>query len=131
MGACHSGTRSTWGGIPFLADPSYGPLYPLNLFFLLFRPENSPRALRYFIVLHHVLLYVGGFLLARELRARPSLCALGGLLFAWCGFAMSGDNLVHILGSQAAMPFFFLLWRRALRRGRAGPEIALAALALA
>jgi len=118
------------GGLPFLADPSYGPLYPLNAFFLLFRAEDSPRALLFFIVLHHLLLYAAGFLVARELRARPSLCALGGLLFAWCGFAMSSDNLVHILGAQLAMPLFFLLWRRSLRRGRPGPELALAAFAL-
>lgn len=122
-------------GTRFIANLNYGPLYPLNWLFLALLAATTPaRAFTFFVFFHHVLLYAGTFGLLRDFRLRAPLCLAGALAAAWAGNAVSADNLVHMLGAQAALPFLFWFWRRALRKERArwwSPELFLASAALA
>lgn len=120
-------------GYPFIADLNYGPLYPLNwlLFPLSAGGGGAARALSLLIVLHHLFIYVGSFLLLRDLRARPLLAMMGGLAAAWAGASMSSDVLLHHICGQAAVPFFFYFWRRSWRRRIFSPYLFGASAALA
>ncbi|MGZ3719273.1 MAG: hypothetical protein ACXWR1_13090 [Bdellovibrionota bacterium] len=113
-------------GVPFLSDPTFGIFHPGNLIFLLFsaRPE---RGMFYFLLLHYFLLYTGGFLLARALRARAWLCLVAGLSLAWGGYAMSSWNIPHDLAGQSAVPFFFYFFLRARQCSRRRWSLAAAA----
>jgi hypothetical protein len=37
---------------------------------------------------------------------------MGSLAISWNGFLFSSDNLLHILGSVLAVPYFFYFWRK-------------------
>ncbi len=119
-------------GTPFLANSNPGPLYPLNWLIYFFRGFGLPRALFFFILAHHWLLFLGGYFLLRELRVRVWLAVAGAWALALGGFAMSSDNLLHILGGQLGIVFFLAFWVRALRaRGWWSVDLPLASLALA
>ncbi len=118
------------GGFRFVADLNYGPLYPLNFLFLFASGATSTaHALSAFITIHHALIFAGFFLFFRERRLRPSVCLLGAVLVAWCGPAVSSDNLLHHLCAQASVGFFLFFWTRALKGSRAAIFGASAALA--
>lgn len=120
------------GGFPFLVDLNYGPLYPLNwLLFPLSFGSSLARGLSYLIIIHHLLIYTGCYLLFRDLKVRPALAVAGGLAAAWAGASMSSDNLLHHICSQASVGFFFYFWRRSLRRQIFSPYHFAASAALA
>lgn len=119
-------------GTPFLANSNPGPLYPLNGIFYFLRSSGLPRALFFFILLHHVLIFMGGYFLLRELQARGWLAVVGAWALALGGFALSSDNLLHILGAQLGVVFFFFFWARVLRRPQwLSSDLLFAGLALA
>jgi len=120
------------GGFPFIVDLNYGPLYPLNwLLFPLSFGSSAARALSYLIIIHHLLIYTGCYLLFRDLKVRPVLAVAGGLAAAWAGASMSSDNLLHHICSQASVGFFFYFWRKSLRRPILSPYHFAASVALA
>lgn len=120
-----------FAGFPNFVDPGCGPLYPLNwLLFLFGPPSEIVRSLTYWIVLHHILIYCGFYFLFRDMRVRPWLSLSGALTLAWAGPAVSSDNLLHQICSQAAVGFFFLFWRRTLRKPRIGFDLFASSLAL-
>ncbi|HEY8279167.1 MAG TPA: hypothetical protein VIH99_06075 [Bdellovibrionota bacterium] len=101
-------------GIPFFSDPTYGTFHPFNVLFLLFK-NNPARGLVFFLLAHHLLLYCGGYLLARSLKARPAVALLGGWGLAWSGFALSSTYNPHDLAGICAVPFYFYFLRRSRR----------------
>ena len=118
-------------GRPFLADCNARLLFPLMWIYFLFPPEAAARVTVYVLVLQHLLLYSGAFLLLRDMRLRRTMAALGGVAIACSGFAMSSDNMSNLLAGQVAMMFLFLFFRRSLRRPAWCLDLVLASLALA
>jgi hypothetical protein len=118
-------------GRPFLADCNARLLSPITWIYFLFPPEASARVTVYVLALQHLLLYLGAFLLFRDMRVRRSLAALGGVALACSGYAMSSDNMSNLLAGQVAMMFLFLFFRRSLRRPVWSLDLMIASLALA
>jgi hypothetical protein len=73
-------------GVPVLAAPVHGTLYPPNALLLLF---DTPTALTALYALHLVLAGVGGLLLARRLGCRTEAALVAALICAVGGFAVS------------------------------------------
>jgi hypothetical protein len=91
----HTGLLPLWNptydcGVPLLANPQWGVLYPINWLFFLW-PSGPAFMLGY--LLHQIILALGGFWLARALFVSPlaalaAVCVLafGGWTWAHCPF---------------------------------------------
>ena len=66
-----------WAGAPYLSDPTQSPLYPLNALLLPFGAQGVARAIPFFVLLHHLALYVGAYLLLQRLRCRAAIARSG------------------------------------------------------
>lgn len=113
-------------GMPFLANPSNGVLYPLNVLLLL----PPPYCVGLFIVVHALLAIYGSWLLLRELRLSPPASALGAVGFALGGYMVSMTWIANYMMSLAWLPLVGWLGLRTFRRGGYG-DAALLALAWA
>ncbi len=98
------GTVPVWlpnqmAGMPLLAHPETGVLYPLNLPFFLF---PGPLMYGWVIILHYILAGVGFFLLCRTYGCSRLSCMFGAL-----GFQFGSYFVSHI----ALLPLFFgMVW---------------------
>ncbi len=101
-------------GMPFLADPGNGVLYPLNLVLLL----TQPACVSQFLVLHLVLAAVGAFVLLRVLGTRTLSAAAGGACTGLSGYYLSMTWSGVYLLSISWMPLVIALALRLSRRGR-------------
>ncbi len=110
-------------GMPFLANPSNGVLYPLNLLLLL----PAPWCVGVFIVSHAVIAIVGAWCLLRMLRVTPSASAVGAIAFALGGYMVSLTWVANYMMSLAWLPLVALTALRAQRSGRTS-DAALAGL---
>lgn len=95
-----------YGGSPYYAANISSPLHPLNFLFLLFPLTELPRALTIFLFLHYPLFFFGAFFFLRTQRLNPWLCSLWGAGLAVCGYQLSVHNLMHVLASSVAVPWF-------------------------
>ncbi len=104
-------------GTPFLANSQSAPLYPLHLLYYL--PLGLPTAVRMgWVAWLHLSLAGGfGFLLARELEARPSAAVLAGAAYELSGFAAAWLELPSFLSVACWIPLLLLLIGRAVRSG--------------
>jgi hypothetical protein len=124
-----SGTPPLWdpfsnGGRPLLANPNTMAAYPGTLLFLLMAPEVGSA---WHIALHHLLLLLGCYRLARRSGAAPASAAVAAAVAGSCGVAWSG---VTFLNFQASLTWAFWALATALppptsgaaavRRGLAG-----------
>jgi hypothetical protein len=97
-----SGTPPLWdrysnGGRPLLANPNTMAAYPGTLLFLLAHPEAAGA---WHIALHHLLLLLGCYRLARRSGAEPPGAAVAAAATGTCGVAWSS---VTFLNFQAAL----------------------------
>jgi hypothetical protein len=113
-------------GMPLLANPSNGVLYPLNALLLL----PAPWCVGVFVVSHSVLAAVGAFYLLRALRVRAVASALGALGFACGGYMVSLTSISNYMMSLAWLPLVGFLALRSWRSGRLS-DAALTGLVLA
>ncbi|MFB0533464.1 MAG: hypothetical protein ACETWR_00630, partial [Anaerolineae bacterium] len=101
-------------GFPMLAEPEVGPLYPLNLFFVL--PIPHYYALTLFIAIHYSLAGVFTYLLARSLDISRAGSLISGLVFAFGGFLMAQLTNISILTGCIWLPLILCLFRQAIRK---------------
>ena len=101
-------------GMPLLANPSNGVLYPLNALLLL----PAPWCVGVFVVSHSVLAAVGAFYLLRSLRVRAVASALGALGFACGGYMVSLTSISNYMMSLAWLPLVGFFAVRSWRSGR-------------
>ncbi len=104
-------------GVPLLANPQVGALYPLNW---LTSPFDTPYALRVSILTHIVWAYGGAYLVARRVVQLDRLPALiGGAVFALGGYMGAHVEQINQLQGLAWMGWAFLTfeyaWRKPLR----------------
>jgi len=122
-------------GVPFLANPQAGVLYPLNL---LLTPLDAPEAVKATIVLHLVLASVFAYAWARvSFRFGRAAALVTGVTFGLGGFLGAQVEHVNQLSISAWLPLELLLvdlslpgrWGDASERCSGGPWPARAALA--
>jgi hypothetical protein len=102
-------------GLPFLAIPHTGVLYPGNVPYLLF---DTAIATDIATVIHLVFGGFGMWLLARALGCS----ALGGLAaaatFSWSGWIVANIHQPAIVAAMSWLPFTLLMVERTIRGGR-------------
>jgi hypothetical protein len=101
-------------GMPFLANPSNGVLYPLNVLLLL----PAPYCVSVFIVSHAVVAVLGAFALLRALHVRPAPSAVGAVAFALGGYMVSLTWVPNYMMSLAWLPLVACLALRSQKSGR-------------
>jgi hypothetical protein len=108
-------------GVPFLANPQTGVLYPGNLLLAWLLPTGlagAPRLVSWSLVTHVALAACGAYLYGRRvvrLSALPAL--LGASAFALGGYLSGQAEHVNQLNVSAWFPLLLLLWeaRRSAR----------------
>jgi hypothetical protein len=115
---------------PYIYEGSFAlpTFYPVDLLHVL---NSGPAAVSWLLTLHLPLAAVGGFLLARELRADSWGGFVAGAAFALGGFCLSSLNLYVFLQALALAPFLIVALRRAARSGGRWVPVASLILALA
>jgi hypothetical protein len=97
-------------GVPFLANPQTAVLYPLSWLFLL-GPVHTMYAAQ--LVLHAFLAALFTYLLARHaFGALPLAAALGGLAYAFGGFAVGQSGHLNQISAAAWLPAVLLAYDR-------------------
>ena len=84
------------GGRPLLANPNTMAVYPGTLLFLLRSPECAAS---WHIALHHLLLIVGCYCLARRTGAAPAGAAVAAAATGTCGVAWSSVTFLNFQAS--------------------------------
>src|SRR4051794_23454970 len=104
-------TPSIFGGYPLFADGEAGMLYPLHLLVLPWlTPEVSLVALR---VAHSFLAGLFTYVFIRVLGGRPASGVIGGLVYAYSGFAAGQIIHTNVFQSMAWLPLEMALAERA------------------
>jgi hypothetical protein len=101
-------------GVPLLADPQLGTLYPPNWLTI---PLTPPDAVRVSVLLHVAWAVTGAYFLARralDADFTPSLIA--GALFGLGGYLGTHIEQINQLQGLAWMPWAFLVFYKALTR---------------
>jgi Bacterial membrane protein YfhO len=103
-------------GAPFLANPQTAVLYPPSWLFVL-GPVHVVYTLQ--LVLH---VFLGGWFMylfaAHGLGARRPAAAVGGLAYAFGGFAVGQTGHLNQLSAAAWLPLVLLAYDRAVATGR-------------
>ncbi|MBE7553590.1 MAG: hypothetical protein HS126_21170 [Anaerolineales bacterium] len=89
-------------GMPMLAEPQIGVLYPLRALFL--SPLSPSLELSLFILLHFPLAALFTYILARSLRLSQGAATLSGLVFGFGGFLMAQVSNVNIMTGAVWLP---------------------------
>jgi hypothetical protein len=103
-------------GMPFLANPSNGVLYPLNVLLAL----PAPWCVGLFVVSHGVIAVVGAWLLLRALRVTNAASAGGAIAFALGGYMVSLTWVANYMMGLAWLPLVAWMALRTMRSGRIG-----------
>lgn len=103
-GAFRAGELPLWdwlthGGQPFLADPQSTVFYPSRVLYAVLPPLV---AFNVSIILQFLLCAFGAYWLCRVLQLAPVSAFVGGVIFTFCGYALSTANLL--------LPLFGLPW---------------------
>jgi fluoride ion exporter CrcB/FEX len=104
------GTLPLWDplsnqGRPLLANPNAMAAYPGTLLFLLPQPE---RAVAWHVALHHLLLLLGCYALARRTGALRGAAGIAAATVATCGVAWSTTTFLNAQASLALAPWALL-----------------------
>lgn len=102
-----SGSPPLWdpysnGGRPLLANPNTMAAYPGTLLFLVSPPE---AAAAWHVALHHLLLILGLYQLARRTGATPAAAAVAAAITGTCGVAWSAVTFLNFQASLAWAPW--------------------------
>jgi hypothetical protein len=103
-------------GAPFLANPQTAVLYPPSWLFVL-GPVQAIYSVQ--LVLHGFLAALFTYLLARRaFDAHPLAAAIGGLAYAFGGFAVGQVGHLNQISAAAWLPAVLLAYARFARTGR-------------
>lgn len=101
-------------GVPMLAEPQIGVLYPLRAIFL--SPLSPSLELALFILLHFSLAALFTYILARSLRLSQAAATLAGLVFGFGGFLMAQTSNLNIMSGAVWLPLALFAVIRATER---------------
>ncbi len=118
-GSLRQGSIPLWNphilcGMPFLANPQTGVLYPPEWLFLIF---PFPRALSLFILAHTLLAGGGMYYLARAYRLNTVSSTGAAVLFMGNGFFVMHAAFPSNIAACAWMPLVILFFLRAYQAG--------------
>jgi len=95
------------GGRPYFANALNSTLYPSNLLYL-FLPYF--RAFNVNIVLHFICYPVFAYLFSRVVGLRPVSGLIVGVVYGFCGYALSLVNLLNMFLAMTHLPLLLLFW---------------------
>lgn len=101
-------------GVPMLAEPQIGVLYPLRALFL--SPLSPSLELSLFILAHFSLAAIFTFILARSARLSQTAAIIAALSFGFGGFLMAQVSNVNLLTPAAWLPLVLWALRQATQR---------------
>ncbi len=101
-------------GVPMLAEPQIGVLYPLRVLFL--SPLSPSLELSLFILVHFSLAAIFTFILARSLGLSPAAAVIAALSFGFGGFLMAQTPNVNILTPAVWLPLILWAMLQTIRR---------------
>ena len=97
-------------GYPFYAQPVAAALYIFNLVLFLFDPRNLPQAVTLQVVIHYPFIFLGFYCLLRQLKVNASNARIFALVYAWSGYSLTANNLLHVLSGVLSLPWFIFFW---------------------
>lgn len=100
-------------GLPFFANPQVGLFYPPSVLFYVL---PTALAFNWNVILHCVLMATGFYGWLRCSGRTPAAAALGGLLVAWGGYALSMAVYLNNLQAMAWIGWTWWAWERWLAR---------------
>ncbi len=103
------------GGQPYIAGLSNAPFYPINFLFVLF---PVIKAFNLSIVLHLMSYSVFTYLLSRVIGLKPLSSFIAGLVYGFCGYALSLANMGGLLMSMPYVPLLLVFWHLYLLEGK-------------
>ena len=109
-----------WCGQPLIGQTQPGPLYPLNLLFLLLPMENGylkTECLNGYYAFLHLLAALFAYALCRELKLGKAASVLGGCLFSFSGF-LGTVPWLDVMNGGITTPLAALYLIRAVRGER-------------
>lgn len=101
----------THGGQAFLPNIANGVCYPLNILYL-FLPFLW--TFNFLMILHVIGGAAATYLCARMMGFRPASSVVSGLIYGFCGCALSLINLTNFLFAMPYLPLLVLSWHRYL-----------------
>ncbi len=104
-----------FSGTPYLADLGIFPLYPGNIFFLIFSP---PKALTYLSIFQIYLLAVFSYLYFYVKFAKRSLSLIAAIILAFSGSVISHIGNLSILNVITWFPLILLFLERYCKKRR-------------
>ncbi len=102
------------GGRPFLGNPNNVVLYPTNLLYL-FLPLLT--AFNLDIVFHFLFSAAAAYLCARILNFRPVAAFVCGVIYGYCGYALSLGAFLSRLYAAPYWPLMLAAWHLFLAKG--------------
>jgi hypothetical protein len=105
-----------WGGVPFAANQQAGLFSPLNLLAFVFARPFGYDTLQWLAIGQIWLASLFAYAFCRELGARRAAAIIGGVTFAYSGFAISHLGHYPMVAVAPWLPMTFLTLRRALLR---------------
>jgi len=104
------------GGQPYLANLNNIPLYPSNLFYLIFPLLPT---FNWDIVIHVILCGAFTYFFSRKLGLHPVSSLIAGLIYGFCGFMLSLTNNMNRLMAMPYIPLLLLFWHMFLLERKA------------
>jgi len=109
-----------WAGVPLVGSGQPGPLYPLNLFFMMLPLDRGSfylATLNWWFIAIHFVAALGMYLLCRDLNLSRTSSVLGGIAFSCLGFFGSVPQIDRA-NAASLTPFLFLFAFRILSGNR-------------
>lgn len=125
-------TTGIWMGQPLLGQTQPGPVFPLNLAFLLLPLRNGYidlRLLNWYYILTHCIAAVGAYLLYRDLRRSRIASVTAAFAFTFGGF-IGTVAWLDVLNGAIWTPLICLFFLRAVRGRRPWSNSAFCGLTL-
>ena len=94
-----------FGGMPLLGSAQGGLLFPLNWFYLLFRPQAATNLM---VVGSYVVAALGAYLYARRAGASVAGAVVTSLAWQWGGFLVGQIGHINVVQTAAVLPW--VLW---------------------
>lgn len=105
-----------FAGTPYWADLKGAVLYPFNIIFLLFSPENIHYAISWYVVAHIPFIFLGAFLCLRSFRVKNETAFVFAIMYTLSGAVISTISYRSLFPGQMLLPYIIYFSRAWLQK---------------